>query len=90
MNGEDREWLNSYRDKGPPNLRSENPERKSIEEDIKELSDAIKETEGPEALKIELMEHIQVVVQGNNLIPVRRTDDGRHGYASIYTSSSGI
>lgn len=69
-------------------MRSENPERKSIEADIKELSDAIKEIEGPGALKIELMEHIQVVVQGNNHIPVRRTDDGR--YASIYTPSSGI
>ncbi len=84
MNEEEREWLNSYREKGPSSLRSGNPERKSIEGDIKELSDAIKEVEGRETLKIELMEHIQVVVRGNNLRLAKRTDDGRYGYESIY------
>ena len=51
MNEEEREWLNSYREKGPSSLRSGNPERKSIEGDIKELSDAIKEVEGRRRLK---------------------------------------
>ncbi|HUV02274.1 MAG TPA: hypothetical protein VMW67_02325 [Desulfobacteria bacterium] len=77
MNGEEREWLNSYREKGPSNLRSENPERKSMGGDIQELSDAIKEVEGPEALKIELMEHIQVVVRENNLRFVRLESERR-------------
>lgn len=77
MNEEEREWLDSYIEKGPSNLRSENPGRKSTEGDIQDLSDVIKEVEGPEALKIVLTEHIQVVVQENNLRFVRLESERR-------------
>jgi hypothetical protein len=68
MTEEGREWLNSYKeiDIDLSTSRSEKTKRKSVEGDIKELSDVIKEVEGPEMLKTILMEHIEVVVQGNN------------------------
>jgi len=68
MTEEGREWLNSYKeiDIDLSTLRSEKTKRKSVEGGIKELSDVIKEVEGPEMLKTILMEHIEVVVQGNN------------------------
>ena len=74
---EEREWLDSYREKGLSNFRSENPGRKSTAGDIQDLIDGIKEVEGPEALKIVLMEHIQVVVRENNLRFVRLESERR-------------
>jgi len=68
MTEEGGEWLDSYKeiDIDLSTSRSEKTKRKSVEGDIKELSDVIKEVEGPEMLKTILMEHIEVVVQGNN------------------------
>ena len=65
----EKEWLNSYKriETCILNLRSKDNGAERVEGDIEELSNVIKEIEGPDILRILLMEHIEIVVQRKSI-----------------------